>query len=300
MNGSKFQVIGLGQCSIDYLGIVESYPPANVKCEFNNMLIQGGGPVATAMVALSRWGVRCTFAGVVGNDSFGNEITRSLEEEGVDTGGLLAREGCTSQFAFIAVEPGSGSRTIFWQRPSGAVPHPDEIDYNQIRNADFLYTDGLFVETTIEACREARKSGTKVVVDAGTLREGMLELAGLSDYFIASRIFARALTGDGNEIEACRKISALGPEIVGVTLGEEGYVAMVDGEITKHPAYKVDAVDTTGCGDVFHAGFTYGLIHGWDKLKCLDFGAWAASRVALELGGRAGIPDAGDYPSCEQ
>ncbi len=70
---------------------------------------------------------------------------------------------------------------------------------------------------------------------------------------------------------------------------------MVDGEITKHPAYKVDAIDTTGCGDVFHAGFTYGLIHGWDKLKCLDFGAWAASRVSLKLGGRSGIPDVKDY-----
>ena len=297
MSAEKFQVFGLGQCSVDYLGIVEGYPPVDGKCEFAEMLIQGGGPVATAMVALSRWGVKCTFTGVAGSDSFGNEIIRSLNEEGVDTGGLLVREGYSSQFAFIAVEPGSGRRTIFWQRPSGAVPQPDEIDYDQVRNADVLYTDGLFIEATMEACREARKNGTKVVVDAGTLREGMLELAGLSDFFIASRTFAKALTGEGNEVEACRKIADLGPEVACITLGEEGYVAVVDGEIIKRPAYEVEAVDTTGCGDVFHAGFTFGLINGWDKLKCLDFGAWAASRASLKLGGRTGIPDVEDYPS---
>ncbi len=295
LRDSTFQVFGLGQCSIDYLGIVERYPPADAKCEFTEMIIQGGGPVATAMVALSRWGVKCTFTGVVGSDSFGDEIIESLIEEGVDTSGLHVREDCSSQFAFIAVEPWSGRRTIFWQRPSGAVPHPDEIDYNQIRNTDVLYTDGLFIDATMEACREARKSGTKVVVDAGTLREGMLELAGLCDFFIASRTFAKAFTGEGNEIEACRKIADLGPEVVGITLGEEGYVAIVGGEITKRPAYEVEAVDTTGCGDTFHAGFTFGLINGWDKLKCLDFGAWAASRVSLKLGGRTGIPDVKEY-----
>jgi sugar/nucleoside kinase (ribokinase family) len=78
--------------------------------------------------------------------------------------------------------------------------------------------------------------------------------------------------------------------LVGVTLGKEGYLAQDRGRLIRRPAYPVAAVDTTGCGDVFHAGFIYGLIKGWTVDRSLDWGAWAASRVSLKLGGRAGIP----------
>jgi len=78
--------------------------------------------------------------------------------------------------------------------------------------------------------------------------------------------------------------------VVGVTLGEAGYVAMAGKKWIEKKAYKVHAVDTTGCGDVFHAGVIYGLVHGWNAEKSLDLGAWAAAQVSLQLGGRSGIP----------
>jgi ribokinase len=129
-----------------------------------------------------------------------------------------------------------------------------------------------------------------VAVDAGTLRDGMVELARLSDCFIASESFSRALTGDDDPRRACRILSDLGPRVVGVTLGEAGYVALEAGTWIEKPAYRAEAVDTTGCGDVFHAGFVYGLVCGWETGKSLDLGAWAAARVSLQLGGRSGIP----------
>ena len=61
------------------------------------------------------------------------------------------------------------------------------------------------------------------------------------------------------------------------------------------PAYPVEAVDTTGCGDVFHAGVVYGLLAGWEIEKSLDFAAWTGAMVSLELGGRAGIPSVAEY-----
>ena len=107
------EVYGLGQCSLDYIGKIERYPPADSKCEFTGMVVQGGGPVATALAALSRWGLRCTFAGVIGDDLFGDQIRAGLEAEGIDLRGLWVRKGLKSQFAFIAAEPGLGRRTIF-------------------------------------------------------------------------------------------------------------------------------------------------------------------------------------------
>src|SRR5512136_3181207 len=113
------QVFGIGQCSLDYIGKIESYPPPDRKCEFVDMVIQSGGPVATALVALARWGVSCAFAGVLGDDLFGRMILESLEAEGIDTAGVMTRKGKDSQFAFIVAEPGQGRRTIFWRRPTG-------------------------------------------------------------------------------------------------------------------------------------------------------------------------------------
>ena len=290
------QVYGLGQCALDHLALLTSYPEPDTKCEFKDMTVQGGGPVATALVALSRWGISCAFAGVIGDDSFGAEIRRTLDDERVDTTGLLVRRGCGSQFAFIAVEAGTGKRTIFWRRPTGAALAANELNHDLIRSARVLHTDGLFIEASLAAARIAKATGVQVVVDAGTLREGMLELAKQSDCFVASATFARALVGEDRPLEACRRLAELGPRVVGVTLGEKGYVALDQSGVIERPAYRVQAMDTTGCGDVFHGGFIYGLIQGWDAARCLDFGAWAAARVSLRLGGRDGIPPLADWP----
>ena len=284
------QVFGLGPCSLDYIAKVPAYPSPDVKCEFSELVIQGGGPVATALVALARWGLSCAYVGVIGDDLFGTMIRASLDEEEIDISGLLIRKGCDSQLAFIAAEPVVGRRTIFWRRSTGSPPSLKEINFSRVREARVLHTDGFFQEAALAACQEARKAGGLVVVDAGSLREGMLDLAGLSDYFIASEPFATAFVGENNPVEACRKVAGLGPRGVGVTLGSKGYVAWVEGRVIQRPAYPVEALDTTGCGDVFHAGFIYGLIQGWDAEKSLDFAAWSAAQVSRKMGGRSGIP----------
>ncbi len=290
-----YQVFGIGQCCIDYIARIDSYPPPDIKYEFQELVIQGGGPVATALVALARWGVTCAFTGVIGDDNFGNMIAKSLTDEGVNTNGLLIRRGFESQFAFILAEPGVGRRTIFWRRPTSPTPKPEELNYNMIQNSTVLHTDGLFPEASIAACKYAKEAGKKIVVDAGSLREGMLDLARLSDYFIASEKFAKQFVGDQDVHKACYQLSELGPNLVSVTLGAKGYIMIENSKIIKKPAYKVKAVDTTGCGDIFHAGFIYGLIKGWDNHKSLDFAAWAAAKSSLKLGGREGIPSIEDW-----
>jgi sulfofructose kinase len=290
MNKHSIDVFGLGQCSLDYIGKVGTYPPADVKCEFSGLVIQGGGPVATALVALSRWGLSCSFSGVIGNDVFGTMIVESLVKENVDAGNIITREDCDSQFAFIISEPGRGRRTIFWRRPTGPALEPKEINYKMIKKTRILHTDGLFIKAALSACKYARENGIPVSVDAGTLRDGMLDLARFSDFFIASETFASALVGDNDPQEACYRLSELGPSVVGVTLGDKGSIALTDGEIIHQPAYPVKAIDTTGCGDVFHAGFIYGILQKWSARKSLDFAAWAAAMVSCYMGGRTGIP----------
>ena len=295
LHKKRFQVFGVGQCSLDYVGRIASYPPPDVKCEVDHLVIEGGGPIATALVALSRWGLRCAFAGVTGSDRFGKIIRRSLADEGVDISGVVIRPDAASQFAFIAAEKDTGRRTIFWQRPTGPPLRPDELDRKILRQSSLLHTDGLFPEVSLAACQEAKEAGIPVVVDAGSLRDGMIEIAQMCDFFIASETFGKSYSGSGNPLDACRKILELGPRLAGVTLGDKGYVAVeAGGRTIARSAYVVEAVDTTGCGDVFHAGFIYGIIRGWDLEKCLDLGAWAAAKVSTRMGGRAGIPSPED------
>jgi ribokinase len=272
MGERNFEVYGLGQCCLDYIGRVDAYPPADTKCEVREMVVQGGGPVATALVALARWGVRCTIASVIGDDEFGSAIKASLEDEGVDTSGLIMRKGFDSQFSYIAAEPGAGTRTVFWRRPTGAPPRFDELDHARIHGAKLLHTDGLFMEASLAAATAAKEAG------------------------VQSEKLAGELVGGDRPVDACFELAALGPRVVGVTLGHRGYVALHGKRIIERPAYPVDPVDTTGCGDVFHAGFTYGVIKGWDVERSLDFGAWAAAMVSLQLGGRTGIPPKSEYP----
>ena len=297
MTERSFDVFGVGQCCIDFVARVDRFPSPDSKCEFKEMAVSGGGPVATALVALSRWGVSSAFAGVCGDDRFGAMIRKSLEEEGVDSRGLIARKGHESQFAFIVAEPGVGRRTVLWKRPTGTPPGPDEIDLSLVRGAKVLHTDGLFIDASLAAAQEARCAGVAVVVDAGSLRDGMIDLARTSDYFIASEKVARELVGDDDPVGACRAMKELGPRVVGVTLGAKGYIASFDGKTIERPAYETDVVDTTGCGDIFHAGITYGVVRGWDVEKSLDFAAWAAARVSTRLGGRDGIPGRDDVSS---
>jgi len=282
-------VFGIGQCSLDYIGLIPSYPPPDVKCEFSSLVIQGGGPVATALVALKRWGIDGYMAGVLGDDDFGACITSLLNDEGVGAGGLCIRENCYSQFAFIVSEPSTARRTIFWQRPTGQPLKPEELDISLLEQSQALHIDGLFPEASVYACRKAKALGIPVIVDAGTLRDGMLDLAKWSDCFVASEVFSNALAETPEA--TCRVLAGMGIRFTGVTLGAKGYIALVDGRLIRKEAYPAEAVDTTGCGDVFHAGLTYGIVRGWDAEKSLDLGAWAAARVAEKAGGRSGIPD---------
>ncbi|HEY5974163.1 MAG TPA: PfkB family carbohydrate kinase, partial [Geobacteraceae bacterium] len=195
--GDAMVVCGVGQCCWDSLLVVPSYPAADSKTEVTAWQEEGGGPVATAMVALSRFGNHCRFAGIVGDDAFGERIVDSLRCEGVDPMGLVVRPGSSSQRAVIIVEPGAGSRTVFWQRPTGQPLAAAELPAGFFTDSRFLLLDGLLAEASLAAADEARQQGIPVMLDAGRLRPGMVELAKKCDYVVAAEQYALDLGWDG-------------------------------------------------------------------------------------------------------
>ncbi len=289
------KVIGVGQCSLDYLALVDSYPEADTKKEVLSWDEQGGGPVATALVALARLGVDCAFHGVIGDDPEGKKIRQSLIDEGVGITGLVTRRNAVSQTAFIVIEKDSAKRTIFWRRPSGEALKPEELANDFLEGADFLLLDGLMKDASFNAAERAKEMKIPVMLDAGRIREGMIEIAQLCDYVVASEEFAREMaikSGAAQDAAEFREaVRKLGPGITTITLGKKGSITFTGDEIISVPAYDIEAVDTTGAGDVFHGGYIYGLLQNWDITSTVRFASATSALKCLKIGGRAGIPD---------
>lgn len=259
-----------------------------MKEEARALLIQGGGPVATALVSLSRLGVRTEFSGVVSDDDAGSLIIKGLKDEGVGVKGLKVRKGGASQTAFIVVNGRTGSRTILWKRPTVLPLEPSEVNGAFLKGADFLLLDGLMKDASLKAAKLARRLNIPVMLDAGKVRDGMLVLARLSDYIVASEEFGRGLKLKPKE--ALAYLASSNPRAVTMTLGRKGSVTWHEGRISSQKAFKVKAVDTTGAGDVFHGGYIYGLLQGWGIEKTVEFASAFAALKCRKPGGRTGIP----------
>jgi ribokinase len=284
------KIVGIGQCSLDYLALVDSFPERDTKKEVLLWEEQGGGPVATALVALKRLGADCSFYGVIGDDHEGVKIRQSLVDEGVDEGGLVRRDNAVSQAAFIIIEKGSGNRTIFWRRPSGGELMPDELGDDFLRGADFLLLDGLMKGVSFAAAHKAKEMRIPVMIDAGRLREGILDIAPLCDYIVASEEFARELGYDGDTGRFRELLRRRCFGLTTITLGKKGSITFHGCETIAIPAYDVEEVDTTGAGDVFHGGYIFGLLMRWDIISTIRFASALAAMKCRKVGGRAGIP----------
>ena len=284
------KIVGVGQCSLDYLILVDAFPDKDTKKEVLLWEEQGGGPVATALVTLKRLGADCEFYGVIGDDQEGIKIRQSLVNEGVATGGLVRRGNAVSQTAFIVIEKGSGKRTIFWRRPSGAELMPDDLGDDFLKGADFLLLDGLMKDVSLAAARRAKEMRVPVMIDAGRLREGMLGIAELCDYIVASEEFAKELGYDGDAERFREIIQKYGFGLTTITLGKKGSVTFHGCETIAVPAYNVEEVDTTGAGDVFHGGYIFGILKRWDIISTVRFASAMAAVKCRKVGGRAGIP----------
>jgi ribokinase len=272
---------------------MDSYPPPDTKKEVIEWTISGGGPVATALVSLARLGMKCSFYGVIGDDEAGRKISESLVSESIDINGLLTRPGSNSQVAFIAVEKTSGQRTIYWKRPSAEPLKPHELPDDFLDDAGFLLLDGLIAEASIFAAQKAREKEIPSMLDAGRMREGMIELAHLCDYVVCSGEFARELiigSGPFDPDEAIIYMKSFGAKAATITLGEKGSITVSGDEIFHIPAFSVDVVDTTGAGDVFHGGYIYGLLQQWNIKQVVRFASAFAALKCRKPGGRSGIP----------
>jgi sugar/nucleoside kinase (ribokinase family) len=286
----RAEVVGLGYNTIDHLCVVARHVRLDSKQRMVQFDRQPGGQVPTALVALQRWGLATRYVGSFGDDAGGREARASLVAEGVDVASTVVRAGLANQESVILVDQASGERSVLWQRPEGIGLRPDELSRRDFTDCRLLLTDGYDIEAATAAAGWARAAGALVMLDIDFPGPGVDRLLALTDLLIVSPDFLLRLTGIDDLRKALRASHRLGPRVCVATMGTGGALALENGRVLYQPAYRVDVRDSTGAGDVFHAGYAYGVLRGWPTVETLRFAAAAAALKCEKLGPRPGIP----------
>lgn len=281
-------LVGVGLNAADTLIQLPEFPARGSKMEYSKATFLPGGQAATTVVACQTWGLSTRYVGKLGTDDAGRLHREAFERAGVDAR-LVAIPGGASPQSLILVD-GGGERTVLCRRDESMDLRPEELKREWIVNARALHLDGRDTAAATQAAVWARAAGVPVIADLDELYGGVERLMENVDYLIVSRDFPSRLTGERELGQALRAMQGrYGCRLAAATLGQEGVLAW-DGRRMLHcPAYRVSVVDTTGAGDIFHAGFIYGLLKGWALERQLDFACAAAAINCMWAGARGGI-----------
>jgi sugar/nucleoside kinase (ribokinase family) len=285
-----FDLVGFGLNAVDHLCVVPSFPRFDSKTEILHYEKLAGGQVATAVVFVSRLGVRAKYIGKVGTDEMGDLSLKNLASEDIDTASVLVESGTRNQYAFIIIDQRSGERTILWERDERLNFRDSELRKEDICAGRILYLDGHDHHSALQAARWAQEENIPVVADLDKVMPQFKSLISMIDFLICSENVPREFAGLEDTAEALRALKDHCRGFVAVTLGDRGAAALVGDELIRFPAYDVHAVDTTGAGDIFHGGFIYGLLQNWPLEKIMSFANAAAGLNCTQLGARAGLP----------
>jgi sugar/nucleoside kinase (ribokinase family) len=285
---AKVDVVGVGLNATDTLVAVADFPVCGSKVEYRDRSVMPGGQVASTVVACQTWGLNTRYVG-----KFGDDYAAQLHEMAFNSVGVEAQiitvEGASSLHNVILIDK-SGDRTVLCQRNDLMVLQPEELRREWIVNARVLHVDGRDTAAATQAAVWAREAGVLVTADLDDPYPGVDDLLANIDYLLVNNDFSHRLVNDSN-LENClrRMHSRFGCRIAAATLGEHGVMAWDGKQMIHRTAYRVPVLDTTGAGDIFRAGFIYGLLNEWPLDRQLDFSCAAAALNCMSSGARGGI-----------
>ncbi len=298
---TKFDVIGFGALNVDMLFKVDKLASAEEESFVEDYKEACGGSAANTMVGLARLGCKVGFIGKVANDREGKMQIDCFKTESVDTSGIAqATKGKSgSVMGFVDRK---GARALYINSGVNDLVEPREIKWEYVSQTKFLHLSSFVGEKSFRAQKKllsALPDGVKISFDPGSLyaQRGFAVIEPMirnSYVLMPNAIELEHLTGEKDYRKGADYMISMGVKIVGVKLGAKGcYVTDGQEKLTVAP-FKVKAVDTTGAGDAFDAGFLYGLIREKSLYECGQLGNFVASRSVMVMGARAGLPYAKD------
>jgi sugar/nucleoside kinase (ribokinase family) len=320
-----FDVLGIGVAAVDDIVWVPEFPVPDTKSRILRSVRDCGGLCATALVAAARLGARCAYAGVLGRDEASEYVLRCLAADGIDTSHVARDPSAAPARSIIVIDASTGSRTVLSDSSGARRGDPDWPPEAVLTGTRVLLVDHVRMGASLRAARLARAAGIPVVADLERDDSSHFhELLSLVDHLVISHDFAARLTGLDDPERSTAGLASSDRSVV-VTCGADGswYAGSTGmagpasgplaGTVRRtgrkasgiangsaalipaappahHPAFDVDVVDTTGCGDVFHGAYAAGLAEGLELADRVRLASATAALAATRPGGQAGIP----------
>lgn len=279
---------------------VDTLPARGSLGLVDDVELRGGGCALNTATALARLGLTAAVAGKIGRDPFGDFIIRLLQERGLDQSRLvLDATGDTS--TTVALVGADGERTFLHRIGANGTLRIDELDEQALFAARALHVGGALVmpafdgEPMAELLRRARAAGVMTSIDTVFDPSGnwnrVLACLHHVDLFTPGLTEATRISNVRDPLQAARRLREIGAGAVAVTLGSQGCVVSADDFEGWVEGFAVDAVDGTGAGDAFAAGFIYGNLAGWGSERSARFANAAGALAVTAIGACEGLGD---------
>ena len=291
----KVAAVGVHVLDTHVLGI-ESIPPGSEGQLVETIRMSPAGTAGGTAVVLSRLGAAVTSYGAIGTDPVGDTLLALLAAEGVETEGLVRKPDHQTSASVIPVRPNGdrpawhciGANGAFTLDDLGAL---DGYDFVHLGGPEFL--GGEAAGRLLEGARELGATTSLDILAPGDpdMLAWVADALPHADYLLPNDEQVLGFTGASSLEEGARALVARGVGCVAVTRGAKGALVVTADDVSEVPAYDVEVVDTTGCGDAFSAGFLRGLSLGADPVEAARLGCATAAQVARGIGTDAGRYD---------
>jgi sugar/nucleoside kinase (ribokinase family) len=304
------QVLGMGNALVDVLVKLDSddllekfnLPKGSMQLvdyDFSNLVNEGtehldkqvasGGSAANTIHGLARLGVETGFIGKTGTDETGRFFESDMKNSGIRP--LLLKSETHAGRAMALISPDS-ERTFATYLGAAVELSPEDIKPEHFAGYRYFHIEGYLVQNHAlikRAVELAKDNGLMVSLDMASYNvvEDNLEflkeiVAGYVDIVFANEEEAKAFTG----LEPEEAVDHFGKlcDIAVVKTGKDGSLIRRGNELVRINAIEANVIDTTGAGDLYAAGFLYGLIKGFNLQKCGELGSLLAGKTIEVIG----------------
>jgi fructokinase len=298
----KAQVVGLGSCAVDFFAMVPRLLGYGEKINATRMEVHAGGVTANMLTQVARLGASSGWLGLIGDDENGRIIQKAFADDNMDLLGVEVVKGERSSLTWIPVNP-EGERCIYmFPNVTGklSIFHVRNRFAAHIRGAKHFHTETsqLPILPLKEGMRVAKEANVRVFMDMDVTprffaqmnlgrQDELCEALKLVDVLKPCKAAAREMTGITDYNRMADQLLNLGPQIVAITQGEDGCLIASREKKVQVPAFRVNVVDTTGAGDAFMGGLSYGLLQGWDLERVGVFANACAALCCTKVGARS-------------
>ena len=291
-NPINIDVLVIGRSCLDFIAILDKFPKENQKVPLALRLTEGGGQGGTASCCISTLGGRVAYVAKLGDDPEGRACLDRLNRFGVSTEHIDIVKGGQTPVAYALITRATGDRTIVYER--NALP---KIQMNDTLIKLIDLTGVVLIDPEVTYLGQEIKSlkgeSIKLVYDCERWRDGIEDIFARADYVVPSAEFLDSDELNLGHASLQEKIFRLNERIYGnliVTHGENGAYYLDEDRLFHVTVPALEAIDTIGAGDNFHAAFALALAKGFDLDRAVAFSVAVASLSCREYGGRKGVP----------